>query len=137
MTIEQAVKTKLLADTGLTALIGTRLYPDTIQQGATFPALTYSQASGDNAANVSGELNGLAIDTFDLVIEGPERAAVGAIRDYLITNYSGATARGTWGDKAVRGCVVQQVQSTDIPPADASERHDRQCRLSLVIHWKR
>lgn len=45
MTLEQAIYNYLSGYAGLTALIGTRLYPVTLPQGSTLPAVTYQRVS--------------------------------------------------------------------------------------------
>lgn len=43
--LDEALRTFLLADEALSALVGTRIYPDEVPQGGTFPALRYLQVS--------------------------------------------------------------------------------------------
>ena len=45
MTPEVAVRTHLIADPAVYALVGTRIYPDELPQSPTFPALVYFRAS--------------------------------------------------------------------------------------------
>lgn len=45
MTPEVAVRTRLVADSAVAALVGTRIYPDELPQSPTFPALVYFRAS--------------------------------------------------------------------------------------------
>lgn len=46
MTLEQALYSYLSGYAGLTALVGTRIYPVTMPQGVTYPAVTYRKVSG-------------------------------------------------------------------------------------------
>lgn len=46
MTLEQALYNYLTGVAGLTALIGTRVYPVALPQGATLPAVVYQRVSG-------------------------------------------------------------------------------------------
>lgn len=45
MAAEYAVKARLLAATGVTALVGTRVNPVKLEQNTTYPAITYRQVS--------------------------------------------------------------------------------------------
>lgn len=45
MTPEVAVRTRLVADPAVYALVGTRIYPDLLPQAPTLPALVYLRAS--------------------------------------------------------------------------------------------
>jgi len=55
--IEEAFVTYLLADSGLSALISTRLYPDDRPQGDSLPAITYSVISDIKQHVLSGQLS--------------------------------------------------------------------------------
>lgn len=46
MNLEQALSAHLRAHTGLTALVGDRIYPLVLPQGCAMPAITYSRVSG-------------------------------------------------------------------------------------------
>ncbi len=46
MLIEVALANQLLANTGVAALVSTRVYPVRLPQGGTYPAITYSKVSG-------------------------------------------------------------------------------------------
>jgi hypothetical protein len=45
MTPEVAVRTRLVNDPAVSALVGTRIYPDRLPQSTTFPAVVYTRAS--------------------------------------------------------------------------------------------
>lgn len=51
---EQEMRLVLLAQPALSALIGERLYPLTLPQGATMPAMTYAVISGNTPGTHSG-----------------------------------------------------------------------------------
>ena len=50
-------RTVLLGDSGISALVGTRLYPDLLPQNPTLPALTYTQVSGIRETNLDGPMD--------------------------------------------------------------------------------
>lgn len=43
--VDDALRTLVLADAGMSALIGERMYPDVLPQGATFPAIRFFEVS--------------------------------------------------------------------------------------------
>jgi Protein of unknown function (DUF3168) len=45
MTPEVAIRTRLINDPAVSALVGTRIYPDQLPQAPTYPALVYIRAS--------------------------------------------------------------------------------------------
>jgi hypothetical protein len=53
-TAPEALTARLEAYAGLTALVGTRIYPLTLPQNATLPALTYQRIPGERVRSVSG-----------------------------------------------------------------------------------
>ncbi len=54
MSIASDLRTFLLADATLTTLIGTRLYPLTLPQNPTLPAMTYQRISGERVHTADG-----------------------------------------------------------------------------------
>lgn len=143
MTIEQALKTKLLADTGLTALIGTRLYPaDAVPQAKapTYPVLTYRQVGSNPTHYLTGGRSSLERDTFELEAHSPDRLACGQVRDYLRGMLSGTAARGVWGGDGgltVRACLFEDAYAADETPTDGSEKRPRTLRANLTVIWQR
>lgn len=63
--IETSLKTKLLAASGVTAIIGTRLHPLKLPQSPTLPALTYQRIGGPHT-HAMGEASGLAYPIIQL-----------------------------------------------------------------------
>ena len=56
--------TRLEAVTGVTDLVGTRIYPNLLPQSPTYPALTYQQVSGPRIESLQGH-SGLAHPRFE------------------------------------------------------------------------
>lgn len=50
MTVEADIYTRLTGYSGLSALVGTRIYPNTIEQNATLPLIVYRRISADRAS---------------------------------------------------------------------------------------
>lgn len=59
MTLEQALYSYLSTYAGLTALVSTRIYPVTMPQGVTYPAVTYTRISAPRI-HAMGRDTGLA-----------------------------------------------------------------------------
>jgi len=140
MTIEDALFAKLSSVAGITALVSTRIYPDTAPQGAAQPFLIYRQSGRSDRACLSGERSGIVTDEFDLMAEGLDRAALSAIRDAVQAALDGTTARGLWGGVSgvnVRGCLVDTAIANKETPPESSEDHRRELVLSLTVIWKR
>ncbi|HDZ38143.1 MAG TPA: DUF3168 domain-containing protein [Marinobacter sp.] len=56
MSAERAIYEILSTDGGVSQLVGKRIYPITIDQGAGLPAIAYQQISGPREHNVSGAI---------------------------------------------------------------------------------
>lgn len=54
MTIEADIRTALTGHAGLSALVGTRIYPDKLPQNPTYPAIVYQRISTPRAQAISG-----------------------------------------------------------------------------------
>lgn len=73
--IEQSIVEHLLADTAITAIIGTRLRPDPMEQDITLPAIAYRKVSGSRGYDLSGpDGTGQARMQFDCWASGFEAA---------------------------------------------------------------
>lgn len=137
MTIEEALKAKLLSVTSLTALIGTQVFPDEVPQKTTGTALKYEHLDGPEDPYLSGEVNDLHRDTFRLGIVAAVRKNVAAVRDVILSEFGGTAARGLWQPGIfVSGCFPR-TGSQLYPPIDGSERYDREATVDLVIIWGR
>jgi len=56
MEIDEALRTYLLTQAGLTALISQRIFPNELPQGITLPAVTYIQISDIKEHTLTGQL---------------------------------------------------------------------------------
>jgi len=59
MTAETEARAAVVAATGVTALVGTRVYPMKLPQGATLPAVTYQRAGTAPVNSVAGDNSNL------------------------------------------------------------------------------
>lgn len=84
--IEAVLYAKLIADSGLSALIGTRVYPNVIPQNATLPAIAYQRISTRQTVSHSGPSN-LYRPRFQFTAVSTTyanvKAVAGALRDAL------------------------------------------------------
>lgn len=59
MTAETEARAAVVAAAGVTALVGTRVYPMKLRQGATLPAVTYQRAGTAPVNSMSGDTSSL------------------------------------------------------------------------------
>ena len=64
MSVEGGLRTILLAASGVTDLVSTRIYPRLIPAGVDLPAVAYQKLSGNKLHNLSGE-SGNATPTYE------------------------------------------------------------------------
>ena len=142
MTIEEALKRYLLADTALAALVGTRVYPDQgiPQSNTVWPCLTWQAQGSDRRHHLTGDASEIERDSFELEVHGPRQEQCTEVRDRLRAMFSGTACRGRWGgDDGVLvrgGLFVDVYQNTDQPPA-GGEKRPRGLRCNVTVVWKR
>ena len=98
MSLEAALYTLVTTDPGVSALIGTRLYPNFIPQDAPLPAMAYLRASTVKGYTQNGP-DGVAKATIQFTIDGPTFAQSRAAADALFRLLSGY--RGKVGDQII------------------------------------
>jgi hypothetical protein len=113
--IGEGMRAKLLATNAVTAILGTRIYPDRLPQRPTMPAAIYWVVSGVDEAGLGGLL-GVAharvqVDAYATTRLGANALAT-AIRDAL----AATGGRGTWGAVDVSGCTPQGGERYDTQP---------------------
>lgn len=80
---------RLIADTSITSLVSTRIYPDLLPQSPTYPAITYTEVSMQPVMSFDGP-NALQNSRFRLDCWAETRAAAielaKAARSVMVTN---------------------------------------------------
>lgn len=93
-TIEEALVTSLTAHTGLSALVGTRIYSVRKPQSPTMPAITYQLVSEDIAHTISTD-SGYSRPVFQFDIWAASYSSAKAVLKQLrlaLINYTGGDA---------------------------------------------
>lgn len=96
MNIEQALYALLTTDTGVSALIGTRLYPLTIAQDVALPAAAYQRISGPRKHAHDGPLS-VAEGRFQFTCQAATYAAAKSVANAIrqaLDGYNGAVTVG-------------------------------------------
>jgi hypothetical protein len=132
--VGKALQAKLLSYSGVSTLIGQRMYPDVLIQKATFPAVTYTKISTSSEHGVS-DVTRLAHSRFQFDCYGVSRNAANdiahAIRRSGICAYQGTTA-------GIYFCGVE-IDSGDysdsLPPTDGNQSHRYLTSFDLLVHY--
>lgn len=91
MTIGEDVYSELSGDAGLTALVGTRIYPQWLPQDTTLPAVTFAQVSENPQNTIGGEL-ALKNHQYQFDVFASSYSSAQAVAAALNTAVAGASA---------------------------------------------
>lgn len=135
MPVEQAIVERLKSDSTVATLSGNRIYPDQAPQSFEYPCLVYGEADRRQVQTYSGPV---AIDSWDLELtcyansKAEARALSKAVRDSLMSNYTGTTT----DDVRILGTFDRGEVSDAEIPVSAEERGIFSVTLSLNL-WCR
>lgn len=111
-----AMRHRLTTTSAVAAILGTRVYPDKLPQGATLPAAVYYGISGIDEPQLSGLL-GRAEQRIQIDAYATTRTAANALALAIRNALTGSWGRGTWGPTgatvAVSGCVPEGGERYD------------------------
>lgn len=92
-TPEEAIVSILKNDTDVDGLVSTRIYPNEVPQGASMPAISYEQTSGDREHTMDGPV-GMVPGGFVLNCWAETYSGARTLSDYVriaLDGYSGTT----------------------------------------------
>ena len=116
--IGPGVRSKLIADSDVSALVGTRIRPDKLAQTETLPAIAYTEINTEHDQGIDGpvgsRLTRLAVGCFD-----DSRLGANALAEKVRLAIDGET--GTFGSETVDACVLEDTNQQDIQPDDGSD----------------
>lgn len=107
MSIETGIYAVLTGDAGVSALVGTRIYPLVVPQDASLPAIAYQRVSGGPTYTQDGDAN-LTPARFQFTCLGSSYSQAKAVATAVRAAISGAS--GTWDDVTVGACLVETDQ---------------------------
>jgi len=111
-TIDIAQVAYLKAYAGLIALIGTRIYPDALPQGATIPCVTFTRVSGVPTVCQSGDSH-LEDTSYQYKVWSSTRLNAHAIIAQIKAALHGKKV--TMGDLLVQASIVKSYRDTNEP----------------------
>lgn len=117
--IRSSLRTYLAAQSGISNIVGTRIYPVALPQKATRPALTYSRVTGGHYHNLTSA-TGAAIPTFEIDCWADSYEGADVLAEAVRQEMQGL--RGTWGSDAVKSVVLDDEEDSYSDPIDASDK---------------
>lgn len=140
ITIDQALKAKLLSLTAVAGVVGSNgIYPDFIPQRAARKAGTYSHAGIDRLTRLNGTQSQVKIDTFRIEVTSTRDIDAATVRYAIDRELSGTKAAGRWNDGASQGPIVAFCSlddaATQAERDRVSDEHLRTTVCMLTITW--
>ena len=125
-----AIRSKLLAVSDVTDVVGTRIRPDRLSQKETLPAIAYVQVTSDHIQGLTGPV-GLS----------EVRVLVGCFAETHIDSEDlGDKVRlaldgesGTFGDESVDVCLLDSMDHQFLYPIDSSDKATFVTNLTFKI----
>ena len=130
--IVSATRSYLLTQSGVTALVGQRIYWDNLPQSATLPALVIELSSSDLADRTLAIVGTLFLSYVNVYCYASTHAAAASIGD--AAHAALEFQSGTWGSVAVKRCYVENTQDVTDSPRDGSDAF-RRVRALFCSMW--
>ena len=136
--VGKALRAKLLENTTLTGLIGTRFYPDVIPQGAALPAVSYYKISTQREHTLLDctrlAHSRIQVDCYaEKANGGRDRANDIA---HAIRNSGICAFRGTVDGIAIQAVEIDSGDYYDNdPPTDGNQQHRYITSFDFMVHY--
>lgn len=132
--MESAFVSVLLAQAGVSALLGTRLYPIEFPQDPTFPAMTYQTVSAPRDYTQDGP-DGLTRFRVQCRIRALTPLAASAVRDAIIASNANGLVNAEFGSPArkVHAIFVENEVTEHDPPLQTAGTKLYGMRLDLIF----
>jgi len=116
--IGAAFRTYAIAQTSVSTICGTRIYPDVLPQGCTMPAAVYYAVGGDTEQQLAATNSAVGLEHTRLQVDcySETRTQANSLSN-AIKGVVLAAPKGTWGTVSVAGATVS-----------GGERYDTQTR---------
>lgn len=126
-----AMRTHLLAQSGVTTLVSTRVYYGNLPENATLPAVMIEQRDTEVIRKLTATTT-LRRASLNVHAYATTHSAVASLGDALTAALEFAT--GTWGSVSVRRAYIEGQYDTHEPPRDGSQAY-RCIRSLLAVVW--
>lgn len=137
MAVEKAIRDYLLTKTAVTSLVGTRIWPDVIEQTWTptqGPCVTYEIISSDEEHYLANR-TGFVSTRFQFVCYASSRMSANATAR-AIKNCGIAGIKGTYSSVSIRGVEIESGIRTDVEkPDDGLATFRYLTEFDLMVHY--
>ena len=127
-----ATRTRLLAVSAVTDLVGTRVYWEALPQGATLPAIVLELNTSECIDRHLAGTGVLFESSVNVYCYADTHTASVALGDAVYTALEFQS--GTWGTVSIKRVYVENTQDVTEPPRDGSQAA-RRVRALFVSIW--
>jgi len=113
-----SVRTFILTDSTILAAVGSRIYPDYIPEGTTYPAVRLSMVSNRAEPHMTN-VSACSTMLMQVDIVSDTRLEANSIAETTRMHMSGY--RGAMGSLEVRSCYESRQSAESLPPEDSSD----------------
>jgi hypothetical protein len=133
--VATAVRQYLVGKSAVSAIVSSRIYPDTLPQGATLPAVTYTKISTVHE-HVLSTLAGLAASRIEFSCFANNRADANNLAS-VIQQCGIIAHKGTTNSVDIRAVQLEDGQQTyQEPPTDGSQVHRYVTTFDLMVSYQ-
>lgn len=133
--IGSTIRSVLLADGAISALVSTRVYPDAREQGCALPAIEYSIVSSVDHQDLSG-LTGTETARIQIDVYALTRLDANSLADLckrLLAGLQQESAYGVW----IEGVnIAGGVRYGSADPSDGSDEKTRTTSFDIQVTWQ-
>lgn len=130
--ISEELRTKLLADGSVSALVGARCYHANVPQAATLPYIVYGRTAGEEEPQLDGS-GGLVNCEFTIECRAASMDGADDLAELVRAVIDRVS--GTWGSKTVRGAFVKDTDDNYTPWPPGSDEGEYTTAFRATIHY--
>ena len=119
---EQVIRQILVDDTGVAAIVGTRVYPHSVPKGEDLPAIVYVLEESEPLPHLNGRSS--QSDEFDLICLGTTYGAVKELAEAVraaVAHFSGDVTPSGASTMTVQMLTHLRSDDVDLVPRDGSD----------------
>jgi hypothetical protein len=133
--VGSSLRTKLLSYAGVSSLVGQRMYPDTLKQNSTLPAIVYRRVSTARDHQID-DVTRLAHSRFEFICVAASRVVADSIADAIRTSGICSFA-GVVDSITLLGAEIDSGEEYgDDPPTDGSQVYRYWTSFDLMVHYQ-
>lgn len=131
--VEQGLKSRLGSDASLTAMVGTRIFPQVAPQSSPFPRITYQRISSGRRKTLDG-IEGLVAASIQIDCWSKDYREAKNVANRVRVLVDGF--KGSWAGFVIGLAQLEGEQEIYEPPANADEAGIHRVSLDLTCWFE-